>query len=152
MAEIFNNKVHCSLARRGHHGRLIVCFWAQTSYYWCKEDFGCKDEEPHSRWCNSNAKSWRQTNCNQANAVLMLLNEPDGNLKYLKPVINGNYHKGGTWYFDSNITIIFWNILILRRLFSFLCHFFCKNAALPEFSTCFLPLFTVLLVRKNKPN
>jgi len=30
---------------------------------------GAKTEVTVFRWCNSSAKSWRQTNCNQANAV-----------------------------------------------------------------------------------
>jgi len=34
-----------------------------------KKILGAKTEVTVFRWCNSNAKSWRQTNCNQANAV-----------------------------------------------------------------------------------
>lgn len=66
---IFNNEVHCSRARRGHHGHLIVRFWAQTSIIGAKKVL-VEQTRSTLQTMPEQALIQRQTNSNQANAVL----------------------------------------------------------------------------------
>ena len=78
-----------------------------------------------------------------------MLIKPDGNVKYLKPVINVNYHKGGRDISTVILQSFFETSLSWGDFFHFYVIFFVKMLPCRNFQPVFDPNLQSFLVRKT---